>query len=491
LAWCRAAQVLSVSLLVAAAMASQAGVLSHELERAMARRGAQADTTVIVRFADQDTAVDRLPNPGARDNRLVVALQARSARNRAALEPFLAANGAERVKNLWIINGLAATLPASAVRQLSELPGIERVDLDAFVQGGRSQRTPRSRMRKERDAAAPALVDSESTVPPRPAAETTPVAYPAWNVAAIRAPELWAKGFTGQGVVVAEMDTGVDLAHPDLRGKYRGGTNSWFDPHGEEATPYDALGHGTQAMGVMVGGPAIGVAPGARWIAARLFNGDGRASMSDIHRAFQWLLDPDGDPSTVDSPHVVNASWTLTGPGSGACRMEFSSDIRALRDAGIAVVFAAGNDGPSARTSSSPGNNPGVLSVGAVDVDLEMARQSSRGPSSCDGAVFPRLVAPGVNVRTADLSHGGQPSYAYISGSSLAAPHVTGALALLMSAFPSLPAAEIEAALLRGAKGLVNESADAGQAPRLVDALAAFNILHESRRPILADAARQ
>ena len=76
-------------------------------------------------------------------------------------------------------------------------------------------------------------------------------ATPGWNIAAIQAPELWALGHTGKGVVVATMDTGVDLAHPDLRRKWRGGANSWFDPHGEEAAPYDALGHGTQAMGVI------------------------------------------------------------------------------------------------------------------------------------------------------------------------------------------------------------------------------------------------
>lgn len=488
-----ALQALGGSLLAAGVIAAHAGVLSRELERAMSRRSAQADTAVIVRFVNQgEVASPTSSDRRARDNRLLVSLKARNSRDRAALEPFLATQGAERIKDLWIIGGIAATLPASAVRQLAELPGIERVDLDSFVQGGHSQRTPASRGRRDGGGAAPTSADAMPTVPPRPSATTgTPRARPGWNVDAVHAPELWAMGFTGQGVVVAEMDTGVDIAHPELRGKYRGGTNSWFDPHGEEDTPYDALGHGTQAMGVMVGGPAIGIAPGASWIAARLFNSDGRASMSDIHRAFQWLMDPDGDPSTVDSPDVVNASWTLTGPGSGNCRMEFSADIRALRDAGIAVVFAAGNDGPSAGTSSSPGNNPGVLSVGAVDRDFEMARQTSRGPSSCDGAVFPKLVAPGVSVRTADLSHGGQPSYTSSSGTSLAAPHVAGALALLMGAFPTVPAAELEAALVRGAKDLGNQGTNTSQGLRLVDALAAFNILHETRQSVIADAARK
>jgi subtilisin family serine protease len=241
------------------------------------------------------------------------------------------------------------------------------------------------------------------------------------------------------------------------------------------------LGHGTQALGIMLAGLGMGVAPGAQWISVRLFNAAGRASMSDIHLAFQWLLDPDGDPSTLDAPDVVNASWALTGRSSGACVLEFSEDIRTLESAGIAVVFAAGNDGPKPNTSNSPGNNPGVLSVGAVDRDFELARQTSRGPSACDGGVFPRLLAPGVAVRTTDLSHGGQASYTTVSGSSLAAPHASGVLALLAGAVPSASVAELQAALLAGLPGV--DAVAKSAPPARLDALAALNALwtaHES-----------
>lgn len=465
--------------LAAAMTSSQAGVISRELERAMAARGTHADTAVIVRFTDP---VDHQPlaasDRRARDNRLLVALKARCARNRAAVEPFLSAQGAGRVRDLWIINGIAATLPAVVVKQLAGQAGVERIDPDSFVQGGRSQRMPAPRTPRV-DGVPP--VAGSAPAAPVDAAVGLPRATPGWNIAAVRAPELWVLGHTGKGVVVASMDTGVDLGHPALRRQWRGGVNSWFDPHGEEAAPYDALGHGTQAMGVIVGGASLGVAPDARWIAVKLYNADGRARMSDIHLAFQWLMDPDGDPATLDAPDIVNASWTLTGRGVGACSMEFSDDVRALRSAGIAVVFAAGNDGPAPGTSNSPGNNPGVLSVGAVDRDLAVPRQASRGPSACDGAVFPRLVAPGVNVRTTDLSHGGLPSYATVSGSSLAAPHAAGVLALLAGAFPDASVAELEDAMVRGAKDLGETGADNTHGHGLADAWAAFKVLLDTR----------
>ncbi len=454
-----------------------AGVISPALERSLARRGTHADTAVILRFVDPvDLRSFEVTDRRLRNNRLLLALKAHSERNRTFITPLLNANQAVRIKDLWLINGIAATVPAVAVKQLAAHPAVAQIDLDTFVQGGRSQRTPPSRtLPGERPEAAPS-----NAIPPLVAPEA-PTAKPGWNLLAIHAPEVWAQGHTGQGVVVATMDTGVDLAHPDLRSQWRGGRNSWFDPHQEEASPYDALGHGTQALGLVLGGSGIGVAPGARWIAVRLYNSNGRASMSDIHLGFQWLMDPDGDPATVDAPDVVNASWALTGRAAGTCIMEFSQDILALKSAGIAVVFAAGNDGPFPNTSNAPANNPDVLSVGAIDRGQELARQSSRGPSACDSTPFPRLVAPGVNVRTADLSHGGQPSYATVSGSSMAAPHAAGVLALLAGAFPSASVGELEAALLRGAQDLGSAGPDALYGQGRVDALAAFEAFRQAR----------
>jgi len=291
----------------------------------------------------------------------------------------------------------------------------------------------------------------------------------------VNAPALWDLGFRGEGIVVANMDTGVDAAHPDLAGRWRGGTNSWYDPNGEHPTaPTDVNGHGTWTMGAMVGGDAggtsIGVAPGAQWIAVKLFNDGGTTTSSVVHLGFQWLLDPDGNPATADAPNVVNNSWSGSAAG---CDLEFQPDLRSLRAAGVLPVFSAGNFGPSPGTVFSPANLPEALSVGATD-DLDVvASSSSRGPSACGQAVAPKLVAPGVGIRTTDL-YG---LYANVSGTSFSAPHAAGALALLLDAFPGLSADRQEAALLSGAVDLGAAGADNDYGNGRLDVLAAYQWL--------------
>ena len=152
------------------------------------------------------------------------------------------------------------------------------------------------------------------------------------------------------------------------------------------------------------------------------------------------------------------------------------------------MVFAAGNDGPAPRSSSSPANNPNALSVGALDRDLVSIRQSSRGPSTCDNAVFPKLTAPGWVVRTSDLALGSEASYMNVSGSSVAAPHVAGVLALLAAAFPRASVAELETALLEGARDLGEPGPDNTYGRGLVDALAAFKILQQTHRAVVQPA---
>ena len=344
-----------------------------------------------------------------------------------------------QVTPLWIFNGLIVKAHPKVIEELAKRPEVREIRLSSLIQ-------------------APA--------PPAAAASAPTEA----NLALINAPALWNLGYTGQGVVVANMDTGVDASHPDLAGSWRGGANSWYDPNGQHATPTDLNGHGTWTMGV-IAGASTGVAPAAKWIAVKIFNDQGTATTPGVHQGFQWLLDPDGNPATHDAPNVVNDSWTMG--AFGACSLEFQLDLQSLRAAGILPVFAAGNSGPGGPTDYSPANNPEALAVGNTDLSDTIDPSSSRGPSACTAAVYPQLSAPGVSILTTDL----YASYARESGTSFAAPHAAGALALLLSAFPDLTADRQQAALQGGSVDLGPPGPDNDYGYGRLDVLGAYNWL--------------
>lgn len=395
-----------------------------------------------------------------RTKKIVSALKDKAKGTQEQLRSFLEMRKAKKIKSLWIINGIAVTVPVRLVPDLEKFPGVESVEQDYTVHA--------------------------------PVVKFGSTALPGSNLEAIKAQEVWNLGDTGAGTVVASIDTGVDINHPDLGGEWRGGTNSWYDPNGEHSSPYDADGHGTMITGIMAGGSsggtAIGVAPDSKWIAVKIFNDKGDSTSSNIHEGFQWLLDPDGNPDTDDAPDVVNASWGLE-DSSGKCNLAFQQDVQSLRAAGIAVVFAAGNDGapslPSMNTSESPANNPGSFPVGAVDSNNMIASFSSRGPSACDGSIYPQVVAPGVDIRTSDLTGGGAfpNSYVNVSGTSFASPHAAGAIALLKSAFPGRTIEEIELSLEQSATDLGVTGSDNAYGYGLINILKAYNILLANNPP--------
>jgi subtilisin family serine protease len=375
---------------------------------------------------------------------LVSALRAGAASAQWPVLEELERRGAVDLRPLWIVDAIAARVRPALARVLADIPGVRSVKLDV------SLRAPRAAL------GAPAAGE--------------------WNLVAVHAPSLWSRGFDGNGVVVANMDTGVDLAHPDLQPRWRGGMHSWWDPYRSTATPYDVIGHGTQTMGVLVGGTAggtaIGVAPGAQWIAAKVYDDMGNTTLSTLHQAFQWLLEPSGNADAPEAPDVVNASWGLASVGS--CDTTFEPDLQALRAAGILVVFAAGNYGPTPETSMSPANGPSGYAAGAVDSSLTVDTSSSRGPSPCTSRVFPDVVAPGVDVRTADRSLAGMARFASVSGTSIAAPHVAGVAALLLGALPSTPVADLEDAIRNTARDLGVSGPDDATGHGLLDADAAY-----------------
>jgi bacillopeptidase F len=216
------------------------------------------------------------------------------------------------------------------------------------------------------------------------------------------------------------------------------------------------------------------VAPDAQWIAVKIYNDAGEVALSDIHLGFQWLLDPDDNPATDDAPDVVNNCWGFR-QLVDQCYSEFQLYVQALKAAEIAVVFSAGNEGPGPSTSLSPGNYPQSFTVGGVDAAISIASFSSRGPSACDGGIYPHVVGPGVNVKAADLTYGGVflGSYTYVSGTSIAAPHVAGAMALLIGGNPELPVSDFESALQQTARDLGEPGADNDYGYGLIDVAAA------------------
>lgn len=339
------------------------------------------------------------------------------------------------VQPFWIFNGLAMSAPPEIIRELAERSDVAEVESDRVI-----------------GMAVPVLA--------------APVSG-SWNLGRINVGVVWERGFAGQGAVVATLDSGVDINHPDLLTQWRGGVDGWFDPYDGTATPFDENGHGTGVMGIIVGGGAsgvpLGVAPQAQWIAAKVFHNvlspvTGRlesvAEVSKIHAGFQWLLG-----LGANAPDVVNNSWDLDSPGTFDA--EFRNDIQQLKNAGIQVVFAAGNAGPNPNTSVSPANYPEAVSAGASDQLDHVALFSSRGPSAFDGvSTYPTLVAPGDSIQTWGLTNNGLlPSATqFLSGTSFAAPHVTGAIALLKSAVPGVTMQQIEDALKNSIVGLAPDN---------------------------------
>ncbi|WP_367130554.1 S8 family serine peptidase [Saccharothrix sp. HUAS TT1] len=262
------------------------------------------------------------------------------------------------------------------------------------------------------------------------------------SVAQIGAPTAWQAGFTGQGVKVAVLDSGVDQTHPDLVGREAAERNFTEDPDTS-----DLVGHGTHvAATIASSGPEYkGVAPDAQILDAKVCSLRDCAE-SAILAGMQWAVEQGAD--------VVNLS--LGGADTpGADPLEEAVDALSERH-GTLFVIAAGNSGRPG-TIGSPGSADAALTVGAVDRQDGIAPFSSRGPRVGDGAVKPDITAPGVDVVAAKSSSGrvGTPvdeDHVAMSGTSMATPHVAGAAALLAQQHPDWTGAQLKAALMASAK---------------------------------------
>src|SRR5207248_1852411 len=295
----------------------------------------------------------------------------------------------------------------------------------------------------------------EEAAPSRPATVEPGITY-------THAPQVWALGFTGQNIVIASADTGQRWTHNALKPHYRGwdGANAnhnynWHDsihnsvgnPCGNDSPfPCDDFFHGSHTTGTAIGddgmGNQIGMAPGAKWIGCRNMN-QGTGTPARYIECMEWFLAPypigggQGDPTKA--PDVTINSWGC--PTSEGCSVNtLQAAVEAQAAAGIMMVVAAGNSGSACSTVTDPPSfYEASYTAGALNTGTDtIASFSSRGPATVDGSgrIKPDISAPGTNTRSA--SNTSDNAYTFASGTSMATPHIAGAMALLWSAIPSL-----------------------------------------------------
>jgi len=263
-----------------------------------------------------------------------------------------------------------------------------------------------------------------------------------WGIQKIRADQVWSY-YQGQGVVVANIDTGVRYTHETLRNNWRS-SYGWYDPYWGTSTPDDRQGHGTHVMGTIAGSGGIGVAPQSTWIACRGCSDRG-CTESALKTCGQWIqcpTDPNGrNQDCSKAPQVVCNSW-----GGGQGDTGYAGIVRSWHNSGIIPVFAIGNSGPNCNSANSPGDLPDVLAVGNTDRNDRINGQSSLGPGPSN-RLKPDISAPGTDIISA--SHSADNRYRSLSGTSMAAPHVTGVVALMKERRPSLNYNQIYSAITR------------------------------------------
>jgi subtilisin family serine protease len=270
------------------------------------------------------------------------------------------------------------------------------------------------------------------------------------SVPQIGAPKAWAAGYTGKGVKIAVLDTGVDATHPDLKNQVIAAKN--FTP---AADATDKVGHGTHVAsiaagtGAKSGGAYKGVAPGAQVLNGKVLDDTGSGDDSGILAGMEWAAEQGAD--------VVNLS--LGGMDTPETDPLEAAVDKLSADKGILFAIAAGNSGPE--SIGSPGSAESALTVGAVDDKDKLADFSSTGPRLGDGAIKPDVTAPGVDITAASAKGsaieqevGEKPAgYLSISGTSMATPHVAGAAAILKQQHPEWTYTELKGALTASTKG--------------------------------------
>ena len=409
---------------------------------------------------------------------VITTLREKARETQDAIFSFLASKSSDEVAEfygLWVANMIVVEAAPSLLFQLSERTDVAFLQLDGVLE------------RDKPVSATPSRSIPNGVEP---------------GVLAINAHKMWEAGYTGNGVIVMNIDTGVDGNHPAFNYKWRGTHvptwQAWFDPNTNTTFPTDCDSHGSHTIGTMAGlepatNDTIGVATGAEWIAAKTLCAGTHTSFSIA--AFQWAMDPDSNASTIDDMPIAigNSWWDPNITGSTQCdpaQNPYINVIAAVEAVGIAVVFSAGNSGPGTSTITRPKNvntdEVHFWATGAVDGNNLIASFSSRGPviSQCITGVpsldiKPEASAPGVSVRSAVLSG----NYGLKSGTSMACPHVVGALALLKEAHPTRTGHELKMALYNTAFDLGPPGEDNAYGTGIIDVWAAHMSLADPEDP--------
>jgi hypothetical protein len=427
--------------------AAAAGWVGDDLAPVLAAAGASDQVSVIAVLSERPPVVElehRLYRAGwsapRRHAHIVRELQSAAWRTQerimARLHELDLVGRVEGVRPYWIVNAVAFTAAPEVIYELAALPEVAEVYEDS-----------------------PIILDAPTL---RAAAPAHNNSTHEWGLDMIGAPALWARGITGRGVVVCNIDTGVDNTHPALAEKWRGRDGSdwrhhWLDPSWGSDDPFDQESHGTHTMGIICGsvpGDTVGVAPDAEWIAALAITGVGDF-VGKALGALEWAADPDGDPETADNPDVISNSWSDL---QLRCKTTFYEAIDNCEAVGSTVIFSAGNGGPKGESITSPKNRAttpvNIFATGALTAAEVITNYSSRGPSHCDHvSIKPAAVAPGDAIRSSIPPDLGAP-YALMSGTSMAAPHIAGAVALLKQANPNLDPETIKLILQETARDL-------------------------------------
>jgi len=387
-------------------------------------------------------------------------------------------NGMSNVRNIrafWILNMIEVEARPSAIPTLQQIAGIAEIE--------RSDAQSYELIAPVENAEVP-LTEAVNGREP--------------GLSAIGAPFMWNLGYTGRNRRAMLLDTGVWPSHPAFKGRFLGdrfgNDQAWLGFDFQQ--PGDKPGtHGTHVIGTVLGLDAanndtIGVAMNAYFIATDPIVEVASAvrPWTDLVIPFQWVLNPDGDTSTTnDIPDVINNSWGRFLADSFVCSGSITQIMSAVEAAGIANVFSAGNNGPGPMTMGSPAqmslDTLSLFSIAAIDANNFVAGFSSRGPTRCvtdsRTAIKPEVSAPGVNVRSAN----GINSYGLKSGTSMAAPHVSGAVLLLKEAFPEVSGRQILNALYQTATDLGDPGEDNTYGMGIISLPAAYAFLAATFTP--------